>query len=85
MLFVQKKKSSLTHYENTPIQYNGTFYGCKNKKFKMKKYDLFLFFSKQRLWVLFNTASSSGSNGYPLCFIAEIRKIIYTLGLRGSK
>ena len=33
----KKKKKNfdklfLSHYENTPIQYNGSFYGCKNEK-----------------------------------------------------
>ena len=32
----------LNHYENTPIQYNDTFYGCKNEMFWMKKKVIFL-------------------------------------------
>ena len=32
----------MPHYENTPIQYNDTFNGCK--KFQMKKNVIFLLF-----------------------------------------
>ena len=32
------------HYENTPIQYNGTFYSCKNETFQMKQMWSFLLF-----------------------------------------
>ena len=30
------------HFENTPIQYNGTFYSCKNETEKMWSFLLFL-------------------------------------------
>ena len=35
---------STNHYENTPIQYDGTFYGCKNEKFQVKKNVILLLF-----------------------------------------
>ena len=40
---------STNHYENMPIQYVGTFYGCKNEKFQVKKKcDPFDIFSRSR-------------------------------------
>ena len=65
----------ILHYENTPIQYNSTFYGCKNEKFHVKKCDLFC--SKQRLWYSLEPPHRvMGTRN--LCFRAEIRKIMYT-------
>ena len=38
---IQERQLSVTGenmckpYENTPIQYDGTFFGCKNEKFQM--------------------------------------------------
>ena len=35
----------VNHYENTPIQYNGIFYGCRNEKFQLiTKTRLFKYF-----------------------------------------
>ena len=33
------------HYANTPMQYTAIFHGCKNVKFQMKKYNVFLIFA----------------------------------------
>ena len=96
--------------KTTPIQYHGTFYGCKNEKFQMIKccffVILFFFFARNRdCGYSLEPPHQCGSNGrridavltgtHNLCFIAEIRKIMYTLanpiffyikvGFEGSK
>ena len=56
----------LKHYENTSIQYNGTFYGCKNEKFHMKKCYLFVIFGRNRdCGYPLEPPHRGGSNGYP--------------------
>ena len=68
-----QKRSLLRHYENIPLQYNGTFYGCKNEKFKMKKK------KKKKKCDICVIFARNGDCGYHnLCFIAELRKNYYT-------
>ena len=35
-----------SHNENMPMQYNAIFHGCKNVKFQMKNYNIFLIFAQ---------------------------------------
>ena len=54
------------HYQNTPIQYNDTFYGCKNEKFQMKKLNLFVIFARNRdCGYSLEPPHRGGSNEYP--------------------
>ena len=54
------------HYENTPIQYKGNFYGCKNEKFQMEKCDVFVIFARNRdCGYSLEPPHRGGSNGYP--------------------
>ena len=54
------------HYENTPIQYNGIFYGYKNEKFHMKKCYLFVTFGRNwDCWYSLEPPHRGGSNEYP--------------------
>ena len=45
------------HYANMSMQYTAIFHGCKNVNFLMKNYNIFLFWSKHRLWVHVRTAT----------------------------
>ena len=57
------------HYENAPIQYNGTFF-----KFQMNKCDLFVIFARNwDCWYSLEPPHRGGSNGYPQ------KKLIYVL------
>ena len=40
------KKSILTHYDNTPVQYTAIFHGCENDNFQMKNCDICLIFAQ---------------------------------------
>ena len=70
---------TFSHYENTPIQYNGIFYGCKNEKFQMKKCVLFVIFAQMRDFGYSSELPEVVLTGtHNLYFIAEIRKLMYT-------
>ena len=48
----------ISNYANMSVQYTAIFHGCKNDKFQMKIFDIFLIFAlKHRLWVLVRNAS----------------------------
>ena len=34
------------HYENLPMQYTEIFFNCKNRKFHLKDFDIFLIFAQ---------------------------------------
>ena len=62
-------------YENTPIQYNGTFYGFENKNFQMKKCDIFVIFARNRdCGYLLEPPHQGGSNGYPQSMVYSRKK-----------
>ena len=39
-------KSIHVHYANMSVQYTAIFHGCKNDKFEMKIFDIFLIFAQ---------------------------------------
>ena len=64
-----------------PIQYNDTFYGCKNEKFQMKKCDLFVIFARDRdCGYSLEPPHRGGSNGYPqsMIYSRNKKKNMYT-------
>ena len=70
----------MSHYENTPIQIYWKFYHQKKAIFQIKKSDIF-HISAQNIDCGYSLEPPrrGGSNEYHnLCFLAEIRKIMYT-------
>ena len=67
------------HYETTSIQY-GTFYGCKNETFQMKNVIFLLYSLETEIVGTFKNRLVEAllTGNHNLCFIAEIRKIMYT-------
>ena len=57
---------------------NRDFLALKTQNFQLKKFDIFLIFAQNRLWVYVRTASPLTST-HNLCFGAKIRKICITL------
>ena len=55
-----------THKENTPMQYNAIFHGCKNVNFQMKNYNIFLKFAQNiDCGYTLEPPQRGGSNEYP--------------------
>ena len=90
--------SKIINITYTPIQYNSTFYGCKTKSFRWKKYNIFVSFARNRdCGYSLGGSNWGGSNGYPQSILGSRnkKKIMYTtanpiffyikVGFEGSK
>ena len=71
--------TGFTHYENTPIQIYRKVHLKKPENFQTKNSDIF-HISAQNIdcGYLLEPPRRGGSDEYPQCFWAEIRKIMYT-------
>ena len=73
---VASENARLIHYENMPIQIYWKFYHQKMKKNQIKIYDI-LHISAQNIDCEY--ALEPPRRTHNLCFLAEIREIMYTL------
>ena len=54
------------HYKNTPMQYTEKIFGCKNKNFHWKNFDIFLIFAQNiDCGYMLEPPRRGGSNEYP--------------------
>ena len=62
--------ATLTHYENSPMQYTDNFFSCKNGKFYWKKIDILNIFAQNiDCGYRLELPRQGGSNEYPLSLL----------------